>query len=130
MSNYLIFCVQNIRTLSFSDPMEKKQRMISVSVPSYIDAHGYGSMDRLDEATAAVSKLEYRRFGMFTSEIRKREAKHDEKVATKLADDLVANGLAPVKRARGRKTKSRVLEEQNMLDELRKKRKKLITVLH
>lgn len=40
------------------------------------------------------------------------------------------NGLVPVKRARGRKTKSRVLEEQNALDELRKKRKKLITVLH
>ena len=35
----------------------------------------------------------------------------------------------PVKRARGRKTKSKMLEEQNALDELRKKRKKLITVL-
>jgi hypothetical protein len=36
---------------------------------------------------------------------------------------------APVKRSRGRKTKSKMLEEQNALDELRKKRKKLITVL-
>ena len=70
---------------------------------------------------------------MFTSEIRKREAKHEDKVNAKMAAQLAddpANGLAPVKRARGRKTKSRVLEEQNALDELRKKRKKLITVLH
>ena len=73
---------------------------------------------------------------MFTSEIRKREAKYDEKVGGKMTsggagsmEDHV-NGLMPVKRARGRKTKSRVLEEQNALDELRKKRKKLITVLH
>ena len=69
---------------------------------------------------------------MFTNEIRKREAKHEEKHNAKLSalGDDPANGLQPVKRARGRKTKSRVLEEQNALDELRKKRKKLITVLH
>lgn len=51
---------------------------------------------------------------MFTSEIRKREAKNDEKAMAKLAqnaEEMAANGLAPVKRARGRKTKSRVLEE-------------------
>lgn len=33
-------------------------------------------------------------------------------------------------KARGRKPKIKILEEQNALDELRKKRKKLITVLH
>ena len=42
MFNYLIFCVQHIKSMTFSDPMQKKQRMISVSVPSYIDAYGYG----------------------------------------------------------------------------------------
>jgi len=31
---------------------------------------------------------------------------------------------------RGRKTKSKLLEEQNALDELRRKRKKLVTILH
>ena len=69
---------------------------------------------------------------MFTNEIRKREAKQEEKMGAKYAamSEDPANGLMPVKRARGRKTKSRVLEEQNALDELRKKRKKLITVLH
>ena len=36
------------------------------------------------------SKLDYRQFGMFTQEIRKREAKHEEKALMKisaLADD-------------------------------------------
>lgn len=33
-------------------------------------------------------------------------------------------------KARGRKPKIKILEEQNALDELRKKRKKLVTVLH
>lgn len=42
MSNYLIFCVQNIDSVSFSDPQQKKSRTISVAVPSYIDAHGMG----------------------------------------------------------------------------------------
>ena len=118
-------------------------------MPSYIDAHGSVSGFDVSAATLAArnggangasygaSKLDYRQFGMFTNEIRKREAKHDEKMNGKFTGlsghggDLdMGNGLMPVKRARGRKTKSRVLEEQNALDELRKKRKKLITVLH
>ena len=129
MSNYLIFCVQNIESISFADPQQKKNRTISVTVPSYIDAQGVGVTGAL-----GGSKLDYRQFGMFTSEIRKREQKHDEKIGGKMAGmhglEDHGNGLMPVKRARGRKTKSRVLEEQNALDELRKKRKKLITVLH
>ena len=74
---------------------------------------------------------------MFTSEIRKRELKHDEKMQSRAAVGHGSNlhhdkdtDIIPVKRARGRKTKSKVLEEQNALDELRKKRKKLITILH
>lgn len=83
------------------------------------------------------SKLDYRQFGMFTSEIRKRELKHEEKMQSRgpggqgsTANLDKDNDMIPIKRARGRKTKSKVLEEQNALDELRKKRKKLITVLH
>jgi hypothetical protein len=111
--------------------MQKKNRVISVSVPSYIDAHGMSDLTENNPALGA-SKLDYRQFGMFTNEIRMREAKQEEKLNAKLAQlgDDPSNGLAPIKRARGRKTKSRVLEEQNALDELRKKRKKLITVLH
>jgi hypothetical protein len=33
-------------------------------------------------------------------------------------------------KTRGRKPKIKILEEQNALDELRKKRKRLVTVLH
>lgn len=39
------------------------------------------------------------------------------------------DSVEPVKKSRGRKTKTKLLEEQNALDELRKKRKKLVTVL-
>ena len=58
MSNYLIFCVQNIQSISFTDPQQKKNRLISVSVPSYIDAHG----GQLSAGVAAFegSKLDYR----------------------------------------------------------------------
>jgi len=112
MSNYLIFCVHNIHSISFSDPLAKKNRTIAVSVPSYIDAHGMGDGSTSTGAYKG-SKLDYRQFGMFTSEIRKREAKHEEKNNARLQalGDDPSNGLQPVKRARGRKTKSRVLEE-------------------
>ena len=114
ISNYLIFCVQNIESLNFMDPQTKKNRTISVSVPSYIDAHGQGDTSRV-VSTVNSSKLDYRQFGMFTSEIRMREAKQEEKANARLAaattGNNLGNGLVPVKRARGRKTKSRVLEE-------------------
>ena len=55
---------------------------------------------------------------MFTSEIRKRELKHEEKMQSRAAAGHVSNlnhdkdtDIIPVKRARGRKTKSKVLEE-------------------
>jgi len=79
----LIFCVQNIESLNFSDPNEKKNKMVSVSVPSYIDAqYAYqGQNDQKNDVlTHFDSKLDYRQFGMFTSEIRKRELKHEERM--------------------------------------------------
>lgn len=94
MSNYLIFCVQNIDSISFSDPLAKKSRTISVSVPSYIDAHGMGDGSNSNSAFKG-SKLDYRQFGMFTNEIRKREAKNEDKYNARLnanADDP-SNGL-------------------------------------
>jgi len=44
--------------------------------------------------------------------------------------DDVAALFSGGQKKRGRKTKTKLLEEQHALDELRKKRKKLITVLH
>ena len=40
------------------------------------------------------------------------------------------NALNKEPKTRGRKPKIKILEEQNALDELRKKRKRLVTVLH
>mmetsp|Transcript_27302 Transcript_27302/g.36533 ORF Transcript_27302/g.36533 Transcript_27302/m.36533 type:complete len:137 (-) Transcript_27302:1117-1527(-) len=59
MSNYLIFCVKNIDSISFTDPQIKKNRTISVSVPSYIDAHGMGDVSSGVNAFNG-SKLDYR----------------------------------------------------------------------
>jgi hypothetical protein len=125
--------------------------MVNVSVPSYIDSqvapynHGQCGANADNYYNSArddsTGTLQYRQFGMFTSEIRKRELKFAEKTyqeeqakkqeaaasGKKDADEAEA---VPVKRARGRKTKSKMLEEQTALDELRRKRKKLITVLH
>ena len=39
-------------------------------------------------------------------------------------------GMQKEPKTRGRKPKIKILEEQNALDELRKKRKRLVTVLH
>jgi len=44
--------------------------------------------------------------------------------------DLSASSCGLLPKTRGRKPKIKILEEQNALDELRKKRKRLVTVLH
>lgn len=46
------------------------------------------------------------------------------------AMEEAGNGLSKEPKTRGRKPKIKILEEQNALDELRKKRKRLVTVLH
>jgi len=38
LSNYLIFCIQNIKSLDFSDPITKRSRIINVNVPTFIDS--------------------------------------------------------------------------------------------
>lgn len=38
MSNYMVYCIKNIESLAFTDPQTKKNKHISVNVPSYIDA--------------------------------------------------------------------------------------------
>ena len=96
--------------------MQKKDKTVSVSIPSYIDSQG-GQFINDASANFSGSKLDYRSFGMFTNEIRKRSTKMNEKLSAKLqaitggATADPSNGLQPVKRTRGRKTKSRVLEE-------------------
>lgn len=38
ISNYLVYCIQNIESLSYSDPFEKKCKITQVNVPAYQDA--------------------------------------------------------------------------------------------
>jgi hypothetical protein len=38
IANYLVYCIQNIESLSYSDPFEKKNKVIAVNVPAYQDA--------------------------------------------------------------------------------------------
>ena len=63
LSNYLIFCVQNIDSLNFSDPNDKRSKIISVNVPSYIDAQ-YAQQCVGDGAYGVLNhyegKLDYR----------------------------------------------------------------------
>lgn len=56
-------------------------------------------------------------------------SKHQDMQSILKSEDI-ASLFQGQQRKRGRKTKTKLLEEQNALDELRKKRKKLVTVLH
>jgi hypothetical protein len=101
--------------------------MVSVSVPSYIDAisgNAHASTSHPDHSIG--EKLDYKNLGNYTKEIRKREGKFEEKKKEILED----HNSSAFPKARGRKPKIKILEEMNALDELRKKRKKLITVLY
>ncbi len=35
ISNYLVYCIQNVESLGYSDPFEKKSRVSVVNVPAY-----------------------------------------------------------------------------------------------
>lgn len=70
---------------------------------------------------------------------RPRDAKYEEKkmqtgrdMALPAAgqDEGLSSAVANQPKTRGRKPKIKILEEQNALDELRKKRKRQVTVLH
>lgn len=85
MTNYMLFCLQKIECLDFRDPIFKRQKMVQVNVPSYIDTNFSGHVADKNEQSLESNlnvgvKLDYRNFGMFTSEIRKREQKYQEKV--------------------------------------------------
>lgn len=38
MSNYILYCLQNIESLSYSDPMQKRARHITTQVNGLVDA--------------------------------------------------------------------------------------------
>lgn len=42
LANYLVFCIQHVESFSYTDPFEKRQKTIQVSVPSYVDSQAEG----------------------------------------------------------------------------------------
>jgi hypothetical protein len=122
MTNYLQYCIEHIESLDLStDVIKKDQKRSITQVQSYVDA--YQSAD-----IQISGKLSYRNFGMFTKVAQKNRHKDMQQILKQ--DDVAALFSGNGQKKRGRKTKSKILEEQNALDELRKKRKKLVTVLH
>ena len=87
MANYLIYCIQNVETFSYTNPMEKRARVISSNVHSFVDAfqvqatHSHDTTNRLSQIE--TSTLDYKNFGSYSKELKKREFKFDEKQAAK-----------------------------------------------
>jgi len=43
LANYLVHCIQHIESPAYTDPFEKRSKLVSVSVPSYVDSVGGAS---------------------------------------------------------------------------------------
>lgn len=133
MSNYMLYCLQNIDSLNYNDPLTKRSRQIQTSVTGLVDAFQTGGKN---PDTSGVNNLEYKNFGAYTAHQKKRDFKFDEKQAAKRGYQVGGGAEDAVKRtggfprSRGRKPIYIKQQEQNALDELRKKRKRLVTVLH
>ena len=53
----MIYCIQNIDTFSYTDPTEKRAKIIGVSVPSFVDAfQGQGGFGVGVSAKGSVQK--------------------------------------------------------------------------
>lgn len=76
ISNYMIFCIQNIETLGYRDPYERKSKSTTVTVPSYVDT---AQVKDKDDSISFVSKIDYKNYGSFNKDTRKRDAKADDK---------------------------------------------------
>lgn len=60
LSNYLVFCVENIESVNFEDPIAKKNKIIPVSVPSYIDSKFHQGNENIMDSSEFHGKLDYR----------------------------------------------------------------------
>jgi hypothetical protein len=150
MANYLVFCIQHIESFAYTDPFEKRNKIISVNVPSYVDAFAE-NLPLGSGGNMTSRQLDYKVHGSYTSQAtsmfqskpsdigrgRPRDLKFDEKkmlsgmrdMVLPAANEEATSGVQKEPKTRGRKPKIKILEEQNALDELRKKRKRLVTVL-
>lgn len=110
----MIYCIQNIDSFSYTDPTEKRAKIIGVTVPSFVDAFqgqagfgmGPGAKGQIQKAVAMNSSwnfggqgnsnlassqipglgqntLDYKNYGSYTKDLKKRDFKFDEKQAAK-----------------------------------------------
>jgi len=94
----MVHCVQNIYSLSYSDPLEKRARVIGLQVPGFVDAFQQNASATTDQGIG-MNTLDYKNYGSYTSHQKKRDFKFDEKQAAKA--DKANFSTAP--KSRGRK---------------------------
>lgn len=59
MANYLVYCIQHVEQLSFTDPFEKRSKLVSVAIPSYVDSAEAG-------AASSTKQLDYKNYGSYS----------------------------------------------------------------
>lgn len=72
LANYMIFCIQNIESFSYNDPLEKRAKIMGTSVNSFVDAFqsGQGSIPHQAGRVPMQSynTLDYKNFGQYTKD--------------------------------------------------------------
>jgi hypothetical protein len=111
-------------------------------VPTIIENKGANTVtSALEQAPSynipglGSNSLDFNQFGSYLSELKKREQKASEKMKSAVNEEMSDREIAQQSifnypKQRGRKPIYIKQQEQNALDELRRKRKKLVTVLH
>ena len=81
----MVYCVQNIESFSYSNPMDKRQKIFASNVPSFIDSFQGQSYQALGTTNQNLKKeqtelnLDYKNYGSYTKDLKKRDFKFDEK---------------------------------------------------
>ena len=78
LANYMIFCIENIHSLDYSDPFAKRGRTVNTSAPTFVDA-----FSNPNDHNHGTNALDYNSHGMYTQDLKKRDLKFDEKLAAR-----------------------------------------------
>ncbi len=135
MANYMVFCIQHIESFAYTDPFEKRNKIISVNVPSYVDAFVDPSLSSGGFGQPMTSRqLDYKVHGSFASQGpavsvfqskpsdfgrgRPRDIKFEEKkmqsgrdMVLPASNEEMGSGIQKEPKTRGRKPKIKILEE-------------------
>lgn len=57
LANYLVYCIQHVEQMGYTDPFEKRGKVLSVAVPSYVDSVG---------GESTVKTLDYKNYGSYS----------------------------------------------------------------